>query len=312
MHRLSELPREDALSEVLRTVRVRSTVWCLSDLAAPWGFAVPAREEASFHLVLTGRGLLDVAGVDAGLRVRAGDLAVLPHAHAHALRDSPRTRVRLLDDLLSETPALGGRLVRAGAGERAEILCGGFTLEGRSANPLLALLPPLLHIHGAQPWLDGTIGLVRRELPAFAPGADAVVNRLTDVLLTQAIRHFLVGTGDVEALRDPVVAAALRLLHERPQDRWTVAELARRVALSRSALSDRFRAATGESPRRYLTRIRITRAAEELRTSDAPVYEIARSCGYDSEVSFSKAFSRAVGVSPGRYRREPSIEAASE
>ncbi len=302
MRRLSELPKEDVLSEVLRTVRVRSTVWCLSHFAAPWGFGVAARDAASFHLVLGGRGVLDVDGVEKHLEVAAGHLVVLPHGHGHALRDRPETPVRLLDDLLAETPGLDGRLVRDGRGEQTEILCGGFVLEGRSATPLLALLPPLLHVRGPNGWLDGTISLLGQELPAFRPGADAVVTRLTDVLVTQAIREVLAKSEGAEALRDPFAAAAVRLLHERPDHPWTVDELARAVALSRSALSERFKAATGESPRRYLTRIRLTRAAEELRTTDAPVYEIARRYGYGSDVSFSKAFRRAVGVSPGRYR----------
>jgi hypothetical protein len=240
---VNQLEREDVVSEVLRAGRVRSTVWCLSDLAAPWAFAVAAREGATFHLVLRGSGLLDVDGDAPPIAVRAGDLAVLAHGHAHALRDAPATPVRPLDDLLAETPPLDGRLVRGGAGARVEILCGGFVLEGRSANPLLALLPPVLHVPAAE-WLEETTALLRRELPAFAPGADAVVTRLTDVLLTQAIRHFLRATEDVEALRDPFAAAAVRLLRERPEHPWTVSELAGRVALSRSALSQRFRAAT--------------------------------------------------------------------
>jgi AraC family transcriptional regulator, alkane utilization regulator len=303
MRKLSELPSPDALSEVLRAVRVRSTVWCLSDLAEPWGFGVATRDAASFHLVLDGSGVLDVDGVATDVEIAAGDLVVLPHGHGHALRDRPETPVRLLDDLLAETPALDGRLVRGHGGRRTEILCGGFVLEGRSATPLLALLPPFLHVRGPNGWLAGTVSLLRHELPAFAPGADAVVTRLTDVLLTQAIREVLAASEGAEALRDPLAATAVRLLHDRPDHPWTVDELAHAVALSRSALSERFKAATGESPRRYLTRIRLTRAAEELRTTDAPVYEIARRYGYGSDVSFSKAFRRAVGVSPGRYRR---------
>jgi AraC-like DNA-binding protein len=302
MRRVSELERDDAVSEVLRAGHVRSTVWCLSDLAAPWSFGVAEREAASFHLVLVGRGILDVDGVSTGIPIEAGELVVLAHGHGHTLRDAPGTPVRALDDLLAETPLRGGRLVRGTGAERTEILCGGFVLEGRSANPLLALLPPVLRVAKTD-WLDGTIELLERELPTFAPGADAVVTRLTDVVLTQAIRHLLADSDHTQALRDPFAAAAVRLLHELPEHPWTVSELARRVALSRSALSERFRAATGESPRRYLTRLRMTHAAEELRTGDAPVYEVARRCGYDSEVSFSKAFSRAVGVSPGRYRR---------
>lgn len=118
----------------------------------------------------------------------------------------------------------------------------------------------------------------------------------------QAVRAAL-GGADATALRDPLVARAVGLLQREPEHHWTVAELGRRVALSRSALSERFRAATGESPMRYLARVRLTRAAEQLTSGDAPLSEIARRCGYESETSLSRAFRRTFGVPPGRYRR---------
>jgi AraC-like DNA-binding protein/mannose-6-phosphate isomerase-like protein (cupin superfamily) len=295
--RVLSQPQEDVLSGVLATLRVRSTVWCVSDLRAPWGFRVLARDVAAFHVVLEGGGELEVDG--AVERVVEGDVVVLAHGHEHAVRDGPGSEVELLDDLLATTPPVDGRLRRNGPGPRTVILCGGFDFEGRSANPVLAALPPVLHVR------DGTgavVRLVREELRRPSAGSNAVVERLTDVLIVQAVRSAL-ADRDAAALRDPVVAAAIRLLQERPDRRWTVADLGRQVALSRTALSGRFRAATGESPMRYLARVRLTRAAEELTAGDAALAEIARRCGYESETSLSRAFRRAFGVPPGRYRR---------
>lgn len=295
--RVLSKPQEDVLSGVLGTLRVRSTVWCLSDFRAPWGFRVRGRDVASFHVVLEGGGELDVDG--GAWPLAPGDVVVLPHGHEHAVRDAPGSAVDLLDDLLAATPPVDGRLRRGGTGPRTQILCGGFELEGRSANPVLAVLPPVLRVH------DGTapvIELVRRELDAPSPGTNAIVERLTDVLIVQAVRGALTD-GDATTLRDAVVARAIRHLQERPEHPWTVAELGRKVALSRSALSERFRAAAGESPMRYLARVRLTRAAQELTSGDASLAEIARRCGYESETSLSRAFRRAFGVPPGRYRR---------
>jgi AraC-like DNA-binding protein len=289
-------PQDDVLSGVLGTLRVRSTVWCVSDFRAPWGFRVLARDVACFHVVLEGTGVLDVGGERSTLAV--GDVVVLAHGHEHTLRDAPGSPVDVLDDLLAATPPVQGRLRRNGSGPRAQILCGGFELEGRSANPVLAALPVRVQVRDGT---AATVGLIGHELATPGPGANAVVERLTEVLLVQALRSALAG-GDATALRDPLVARAIRLLQAQPGYRWTVSELGRRVALSRSALSDRFRAATGESPMRYLARLRLTLAARELTTGDEPLAEIARRCGYESETSLSRAFRREFGVPPGRYR----------
>jgi AraC-like DNA-binding protein/mannose-6-phosphate isomerase-like protein (cupin superfamily) len=290
-------PQEDVLSGVLGTLRVRSTVWCVSDFRAPWGFRVLARDVACFHVVLDGGGVLEVGG--SRLPLAAGDVAILPHGDEHTARDAPGSPVEILDDLLAATPPVEGRLRRNGTGPRTEILCGGFELEGRTANPVLAALPGLVQ---ARDGTAATVRLVRNELRKPSPGANAVVERLTEVLIVQALRAALAG-GDAATLRDPLVARAIALLQAEPEHRWTVSELGRRVALSRSALSDRFRATTGESPMRYLARLRLTRAAEELASGDAPLSELARKCGYESETSLSRAFRREFGVPPGRYRR---------
>jgi AraC family transcriptional regulator, alkane utilization regulator len=303
MERLSDAQATDPLSEVLRASRVRSTVWCVSELRAPWAFGVEPRAVASFHLVLEGGGWLEVDAIDSPLRLHRGDLVVLPHGSRHAVRDDPATAVTLLDDLLSATPPARGRLNVGGNGPRSEILCGGFELDGGSTNPLLALLPPVVHVRGAR-WADATTALVRSELPRFAPGAEAIVTRLTDVLVAQAIRHHLAGRDDLRALRDPWIADAVRRLNDDPERRWTVTELAAASALSRSAFRDRFREATGEPPMRYLARIRLTLAAELLHETTLPVQEIARRCGYRSEAALSRAFKRALGQPPGRFRRE--------
>ena len=102
---------------------------------------------------------------------------------------------------------------------------------------------------------------------------------------------------------DPQIARALRLIRERPDHPWSVPELATTVGMSRSAFAERFRGATGETPIQSLTRYRLERAAEYLRTTNAGIREIARITGYDSEVSISKAFRRQFGTSPGAYRK---------
>ena len=143
--------------------------------------------------------------------------------------------------------------------------------------------------------------------PAAQLRLKAVVTRLTDALLAQAVRHCLLDPdrphGPLpQSLRDPQVARALRLIREQPEQPWTVSRLAAAVSLSRSAFASRFREATGEAPIRHLTRYRVGRAAHYLRSSEVGLREIARLTGYESEVSMSKAFRRHFGSSPGAYR----------
>jgi transcriptional regulator GlxA family with amidase domain len=147
--------------------------------------------------------------------------------------------------------------------------------------------------------------MISLEMASTNAGAEAVVTRLTYVLLTQALRRHLLDMdlGGAAPGADVQVARALRLMRERPDQHWSVSSLAAAVGLSRSAFARRFQAATGESPMRSLSRYRLAQAARFLRTTDAGLREIARRTGYDSEVSISKAFRRQFGTSPGAYRK---------
>ena len=141
---------------------------------------------------------------------------------------------------------------------------------------------------------------------------------MTDLLVAQALREQVSGTGGdppLATLADPEVGRAVALLHDHPERQWSVGALAREVSLSRSAFAERFTALTGDAPMRYLRRLRLARAAGLLRDSDLSLAAIAGHTGYDSEVSLSKAFKRAYGVPPGRYRlrdEEPIVTASVE
>jgi transcriptional regulator GlxA family with amidase domain len=136
------------------------------------------------------------------------------------------------------------------------------------------------------------------------------VDRLADLLLTQALRaalaqDALATTAGLSALRDPQIAKAIGLIHRDPEHPWTVGGLAGEVALSRSAFASRFRQCLGESPKSYVTRIRLGRAASTLRSTSLGLPQIALQAGYASQFSFSKAFKRAFGLPPSAYRGQP-------
>jgi AraC-like DNA-binding protein len=312
---LSDFDAADPVSQVLRLIQIRSTVYCRSVMGAPWGFGVEAHGNPAFHIVTAGSCWLQVAGEPEQIALQAGDLVVLPAGHRHWMRDDPMTPAPELEEILGGTPLdERRRLHHGGGGPRTGLLCGGFALNGGHAHPILGALPTAIHIRGTAgrpvPWLAATLALLSAETASSAPGADAVLTRLADALLTQALRVALAelesaNGASISALRDPQIAAAIEMIHRQPERTWTVGEVASAVALSRSAFAARFRQLVGESPRRYITRARLAHAAALLNTTEAPLAEIAARAGYGSEFSFGKAFKRTFGVSPGAYRGEP-------
>src|SRR5438270_4306883 len=319
MRSLGDFSNADGLSQLLLRLSVSSTIYCLSEMTAPWGFKVAPRPSPAFHLLTAGSAWLEVEGEPEPVRLAGGDLVILPRGQGHVVRDTPTSPVQWLDTSLAQTPPIDGHLAHGGGGERSELVCGGFAVDRLTGRPLIEALPTVVHLKGtggrAPEWLVTLIRMIAVEMASNRPGSEAVVTRLTDALLAQALRQSLVDAdqtaGVSSPVSDPQVARALRLFREHPERSWTVPGMASEVALSRSAFAQRFRAATGETPMRHLARYRMARAAEYLRATSAGIQEIARLTGYDSEVSISKAFRRQFGTSPGAFRKARSVEMAS-
>ena len=305
--RIDTFPEEDAVSNLLKSLRVRSSVFCVANMGAPWGFVVQARDVASFHLVVEGDCWVQVDGTDP-LRLDRGDLVLVPHGDAHAVRDDPTTPVTALDDLLVESPQDGWRVGFGGDGARTELLCGTLRLE--NGNGLLRSLPPVIRVPGRRgrpaDRLAPSIALLRSEMPAGAAGAEEVVTRATDVLIAQAIRSWLLAREPawppLPALRDPQILRAIDLVDASPGEDWTVTRLAQAVAMSRSSFSARFTALVGLPPMKYVTQRRLSTAADLLRAAST-VSEAATASGYRSLGAFNRAFKNSFGVAPGAYRR---------
>jgi AraC-like DNA-binding protein len=190
------------------------------------------------------------------------------------------------------------------------VIGGFFSSGGAAANPLFAALPSLIVLRGADPrvrrWLETTLAFIEGEIDSRAQGSGAVLQRLADVLFIQAVRAHAAqeqATGWLRGMSDRRIARALALLHERFAEDWTLDRLAHEVGMSRTALAVRFRELVGEAPMGYLTRWRMTRAANLLRGRDGNLERTAGAVGYRSGTVFAKAFKRVTGVSPGRYRR---------
>jgi len=301
--------RSGLLGSLLGSVRLRSTVYFRPEYRAPWAVAMN-RRLVSFHIIASGECWLEVKGIEP-LRLRTGDLAILPRAHPHILRDSPTTPAVDFFDLVGRHRVESGQFRAGGTGAITTMVCGALKFEHGLAEPLLAVLPPVLHVTGERQRssLSLTLRNIVDELESAHPGFEPVVTRLGDILFIQAVRSYFASarpspdSGLLAAIRDPQLGRAVALLHQKPHERWSVASLARHASLSRSAFAARFAQLVGEPPLRYLTRIRLHAAAVKLCESDAKFSAIAEMAGYESTAAFDKAFKRYMGLTPGEYRR---------
>jgi AraC-like DNA-binding protein len=298
---------------VLFDLRVRGTFHCRVEATAPWGLEMPALDGCmSFHVVTDGRCLLEVDG--ATHHLRAGDLALVPHGRGHLLRSGPGVRIAGRADRLPQE-ALGEHFTvmrLGGGGAPTGLVCGVVEPERPGVTHLLDLLPPVLHVEGDDAaragWLPVLLGLLADEARHARPGAEAVVTRLADVVVIQAVRGWLdsggTGPGWLRALRDPQVGRAVAQVHRAPEEAWTLERLARVARMSRSAFAARFTELAGEPAMHYVTRWRMHLATVAL-AQGTTAGELARRLGYESEAAFSRAYKRVTGVPPGAVRNRP-------
>jgi AraC-like DNA-binding protein len=305
--------RNPLFADLLQGVHLRNSFFFRPELRAPWGFSV-TDHGTTFHIVACGRCWLQITRVAKPMRLSAGDFVIVTRGDAHTLRDAQATPIVDFFDLAKRhTPDDHGVFRVGDKGPITRLVCGGMQFENVATDPLLAVLPPLLRVkrtaEGARHWLDLTVEHILAELDSGGAGAKEIVIRLADILFIQAVRAYFQENADaaefgwLAAVRDPQIGQALAMLHSHPHQPWTVASLARRLAISRSAFAARFTELVGEPPFRYLVRLRINGAASRLRTSDDKLSVIATSAGYESMAALSKAFKRHMGMTPGEYRR---------
>lgn len=317
----------DALSDVLRTVRLTGAVFFYFDLKGPWvaeappaktciPFVMPGVQHLiEFHLITKGGCWGGLVG-DRQLRLKGGDMIVFPQGDPHVMSSAPGMRnppdMALYEGAdTTQLPFLTTQF--DGESDPAEIVCGFLGCDARPFNPLLETLPRMIHVSGdASPekaWLVQFSQIAVEESRSKRAGGESVLARMSELMFVEVIRAHIESlpeeqTGWLAGLRDRSVGRALNLLHGRPAHEWTLDELAKESGLSRSAFAERFTALIGHPPMQYLTRWRMQIAANCLANGAESVAQIASQVGYESEAAFSRAFKRSVGVSPAAWRRQ--------
>ena len=296
--------------------RARSAFLLRCLLDPPWSIVV--QDEAPVGVVVVMRGdAWFLPGTGAGATVlTAGDVLVARGAAPYVLADDPGTAPDIViapngecrtpaGEALHETMRLGVRAWGNSTTGETMLLVGTYGTDGEISRVLLDALPQALVIRAAD--VDSAVrDLLSEELVKDRPGQQLVLDRLLDLLLVGALRAAFTSGGATprwyRASADPTIGQAIRLIHERPAEPWTVAGLAAVAGVSRSHFARRFHELVGEAPMAFLTAWRMALAADLLLDSDATVADVAREVGYANPFTFSTAFKRHFGAAPRAYR----------
>jgi|SRR5688572_3584551 len=319
----------DALSELLRAVKLSGALFYKSRCTAPWCFnAPPSRaflpyvaEQAThvieFHHISQGRAFVRLGEETTPLE--AGDVVMIPHGDPHEMGNGVGGKP--LDGSATLPSLMSGQLCLAdfgGGGAETGLVCGYLACDAELIKPVLASLPRVLRVNlrsdESGEWFENTLRHAVDQAVAARPGSAVFLAHLAEALFADVLRRYLASlpdgrTGWLAGARDPAVSRALGALHRSPAQDWTLDALAREVGISRSALTERFTKYLGVAPMSYLTDWRLELGAEALRTSSRSVQSIALDAGYESEAAFNRAFKRRFAAPPARYRREWRVRA---
>jgi AraC-like DNA-binding protein len=312
----------DALSDVLRAVRLTGAFFFDVQACAPWCAETPLGKSVvgamfpgsdhliSYHLLIAGSCWATLEGEEP-IKLSAGDIIVLPHGDTHVLstrpgmRNTPEMSMYAIpkDGVLPTRISMGSE-----GGEPAHFVCGFLGCDSRPYNPLLTALPRVIvvkdHASGA---LGAYFKAALAEQKSSRIGGADLLGRISELMFVDVVRRHLESlpadrTNWLAGLRDVYVGRALMALHAKPSNDWTLELLAQEAALSRSAFAERFTQFVGQPPMQYLMNWRMQLATNYLRNSADPIAAIAHKVGYESEAAFSRAFKKAVGAPPSDWR----------
>ena len=306
----------DAFGDLFRGVRAQGSLFGSSTLIAPWSLRFVDGAPLTLCTVLDGAGWVVPEGRPP-VRLEPGDTVIVRGPAPFDVVDEIGTAAEPIEcGEHCATPEQGGTRHRLGWSDdvagappgATTLVTGAYPVRGEIGRRLLDALPDVLRVPP-----DGTAGAVRdllaAEVAVDAPGQQVVLDRLLDWMLVCTLREWFDRPGGTPpawytAHRDPVVGHALRLMHAEPAAPWTVSALADRTGVSRATLAKRFADLVGEPPLTYLTRWRMTLAADLLtERAQATVAEVARTVGYSDAFGFSAAFKRVRGAAPSEFRR---------
>ncbi|MET0790595.1 MAG: AraC family transcriptional regulator [Polyangiaceae bacterium] len=298
----------DSLSQLIGSLRLRDAFYTRFEASAPWGHRVTHRGQIKFVLVARGTCWVRTAALPEPLELQTGDLFLVLDGAEYSVSERRGSRCVECQDLESLRQSF---LIRYGGGGTTTTLVSvALQLADDDAGTLVGALPPFIHLRVESKRsgsLHALTELLRDEIQEEL-GSLPIVRRLAEALFISAVRYYVQQSelpkhGLLAAIADPQLRRALSEMHEDLAHPWTVETLAARSGMSRASFAAKFRSKTGNTPLDYLTKQRIALARTLLR-EELPIAEIASRVGYESQISFARAFGRIVGTTPGAFRRD--------
>ena len=298
----------DPLSSILEFTKLKGLVCDTLSAKGSWGLEMGRNETVQFWRLIKGACLV---GLYDGpiVAMKEGDIVIIPHGAAHWLGDHEES-VRVTQDAFVKSKDTGVN-VFANSGMETIMVGGYFTFDQQQIHPFFKNLPQIIQISqfGSQyqQILEHTAGLMFAEIKDERPGKNMMRKSLAELLFVTVIRAYLEQAcpkqGFLAALNDGQISAALKLMHNTPEQLWTLELLAREVGMSRSVFAARFKKLIGETPLTYLTNWRISKACEILTNEKITIDEVAYRVGYQSEPAFNRIFKAKMGNTPAVYRK---------
>lgn len=303
----------DLLSDILLTVKLRGIVYFHARFQSPWGMEIPAGQFANYHIVTEGECWVNTCSANKPILLKKGDMILFPRGDSHALVDSLQSDIVSADELLNNArKTSSNEIIFGGEGSHSSsLICGHFEYERECPHPLFETLPPYIHIASKNNpdahWFSTASELATQISSGSSMGKDAVINRLAETLFIQALAAYLKTIDSLSsfmaAIQDRHIGLALQSIHDDIAHDWTITELANIATMSKSVFSSKFHSMVGEPPIIYLARWRMLKAREMLTETAMPINSISEKVGYQSEFSFSKAFKKMTGLTPGTARK---------
>ena len=311
----------DALTEMLRGLRLDGVEYGRCQPCAPWATAFPAGEAAQFHFLAQGTAWLQLPSGE-WTELKCGDAVLLPRGDGHVLASEPGLPSRPFESLPRKTLCDGIIDVQCqGPAATNKLFFAVMRFNVDKHHPLLQMMPDIMQardLAASEPTIPPLLDAMMREAEMNRVGSGGMLARLADVLTATIIRTWIEhggvehggaqGSGWIAAVKNPEIGRVLTAIHADPAHDWNVGELAKLMGASRSGFAQRFADAVGETPARYVVRTRMQQAHQWLREGQR-VASVAEKLGYDSEASFSRAFKRIMGAPPSQFRKRDNASA---
>lgn len=302
-------PTGDALSDVLRMVQLKTCVYFVADMPAPWGMDIPASTTGPLHMVLHGRCIFRCG--EENIELNEGDAILLPRGSSHQMLDSITSTPEPASQLM---PQLYANPTTDNTGDFTRMLCGHFEWDGEIEHALFRELPEYLIIRSYMNQSESDVlqfknlvSLIKDQSVNSAPGNSAIADRLGEILFITLLKSWMMDNateqGLLATINDERLARALRYIHQNAEQEMDIQELARVAGMSRTSFAVQFREAMGTTPAAYLAEWRLLKARRLLIGSDVPLGQLPDRVGYGTDASFARAYRRRFNESPSTTRR---------